>query len=147
MGKPIYKFSTARIGYGYMYKLLSIKLGDGENIENKDITTYLFQQAKANINNMYIETASDEDYWECPVCKTEGMKINEHYGYCLDDKCVGICIAKNMQDIRQTKVRKIENLVIDQRRRKKEKHQQKYFIQMDQEKILEKEYREQHGHG
>ncbi|MCP4055362.1 MAG: hypothetical protein GY739_20440 [Mesoflavibacter sp.] len=82
------------------------------------ISNIINKKACGNINNMYEITATLEDTWRCPVCKTEGIKVNEHFGYCLADRCVGVCIPHSIQDVSRNKARKIENLVVDCRNRK-----------------------------
>ena len=56
-----------------------------------------------------------KEYWQCPVCTAEGYKINQHFGYCVRKNCVGPCINKNIQDVGKNNIRKLENLIVDQR--------------------------------
>ncbi|MCP4052782.1 MAG: hypothetical protein GY739_06910 [Mesoflavibacter sp.] len=83
------------------------------NRENINIMDIVFNKAYGAINNMYQITADIEDMWKCPVCRTDGIKINEHYGYCLADKCVGVCIPRSVQEVSRNKIRKVENIVMD----------------------------------
>ncbi len=70
------------------------------------------QQGQRDINNMYEETATIEDEWVCPACHVEGIKINNFYGWCPRDSCMGICINKDIQDVNKITIRKVENLEI-----------------------------------
>ncbi len=117
------------VGWESPYEHIMVPILEmGENInshmsvwgkkEDSRVMDIIYNKTCGNINNMYEITADIEDYWECPVCKKEGIKVNEHYGYCLADKCVGICMPKSIQDVSRNKIRKVENLVMDCRPKK-----------------------------
>ena len=64
---------------------------------------------------MYQEDGSTEK-WVCPACKQEGERINRYLGICKQEGCIAIAPDSTFKDIRKRNKRKMETLIIDQRK-------------------------------
>ena len=52
----------------------------------------------------------------CPACKQEGERINRYLGICRQEGCIAIAPDNTFKDIRKKNKRKMETLIIDQRK-------------------------------